>query len=61
MVEEGLRLTTLKEFGARSDGKKAKNRVHAEVGELPQRRCGRCNQTGHNARTCKQEVEVVSE
>ena len=61
IVEDGQRLTTLKEFGARSDGKKAKKQVRADVGEPTQRRCGRCNQTGHNARTCKQDVEVVSE
>jgi hypothetical protein len=60
-VEEGKRLTALKEFRARGDGKKSKKRVRAEVGEPSQRRCGRCNQTGHNARTCKNDVEVVSE
>jgi hypothetical protein len=60
-VKDGLRLTTLKEFGARSDGKRAKKQVHAEAGEPSQRRCGRCNKTGHNARTCKQVVEVDSE
>ncbi len=60
-VQEGLRLTILKEFGARSDGKKVKKRVRAEVGEPSQRRCGQCNQTRHNARTCKHEAEVVSE
>jgi len=59
-VEEGKRLTALKEFGARGDGKKSKKRVRAEVGEPSQRRCGRCNQTGHNARTCKNDVEVVA-
>jgi hypothetical protein len=32
-VEDGLRLTTLKEFGARSDGKRAKRRARADVGE----------------------------
>jgi hypothetical protein len=61
IVEDGARLTALKEFGARSDGKKPKTRVRAEAGEPSQRRCGRCNQTGHNARTCKQAVEVDSE
>jgi hypothetical protein len=59
-VEDGLQLTTLKEFGARSDGKKAKKRVRADGGESTQRRCGRCNRTGHNARTGKQDVEVAS-
>ena len=61
IVQDGLRLTTLKEFGARSNRKKAKKRVRAKGGEPTQRRCGQCNQTGHNARTCKQDVEVVSE
>jgi hypothetical protein len=60
IVEDGARLTALKEFGARSDGKKAKKQVRAEGGELTQRRCRQCNQTGHNARTCKQVVEVDS-
>ena len=61
VVEDGARLAALKDFGARSDGKKAKKRVRAEGGELSQRRCGQCNKTGHNARTCKQAVEVDSE
>ena len=60
-VEEGLRLTTLKEFGARSDGKKAKKRVRVEVGEPSQRRCRRCGEAGHNSRTCKQDIVVDSE
>ncbi|KAH6508685.1 hypothetical protein HBI58_010470 [Parastagonospora nodorum] len=60
-VEDGLRRTTLKEFGARSDGKKAKKQVRAGAGEPSQRRCGRCNETRHNARTCKKAVEVDSE
>jgi hypothetical protein len=61
VVEEGQRLTALKEFGARSDGKKQKKRVRAEGGELSQRRCRRCGEGGHNARTCKNKVEEVSE
>jgi hypothetical protein len=36
VVEEGERLAVLKEFGARSDRKKAKKRVHAEAGEPSQ-------------------------
>jgi hypothetical protein len=60
-VDEGMRLTTLREFGARSDGKKAKKRVRAEGGEPSQRRCGQCNKTGHNVRTCKQAAEIASE
>ena len=60
IVEDGLRLAALQEFGARSDGMKVKKRVRAEGGEPTQRRCRRCDKTGHNARTCKQEVEIVS-
>jgi hypothetical protein len=59
-VAEGVRLTTLKEFNARSDGKKAKKRARVEVGEPSQRRCGRCGEAGHNSRTCKQEAEIGS-
>ena len=60
-VKEGQRITALQEFGARSDGRKQKKRVRAEGGEPSQRRCGRCGKGGHNARTCKNEVEEVSE
>jgi hypothetical protein len=60
-VEDGARLAALKDFGARSDGKKPKKRVRAEVGEPSQRRCTRCKETGHNARTCQMVVEVDSE
>jgi hypothetical protein len=56
-VEEGERLATLREFGARSDGKKVKKRVRVEAGEPSQRHCRRCGKTGHNSRTCKQDVE----
>ena len=34
IVEEGLRLTTLKEFRARSNRKKAKKKARVKVGEL---------------------------
>jgi hypothetical protein len=59
-AREGLRLTTLKEFAARSDGKKAKKRARANADEPTQRRCGRCGEAGHNSRTCKKAVEVDS-
>jgi hypothetical protein len=60
-VKEGLRLTTLGEFRARSDGKKAKKARRAEGGESSQRRCTQCHEAGHNARTCTQKVETDSE
>jgi hypothetical protein len=34
IVKDRARLTALKEFGARSDGKKVKKQVRAEGGEL---------------------------
>jgi hypothetical protein len=57
-IEEGGQLTALKEFGARSDGKKAKKGVRTKAGEPSQRHCRRCGEAGHNTRTCKQ-VEVI--
>jgi hypothetical protein len=60
-VEDRARLAALKDFGARSDGKKLKKRVRAEVGELSQRQCTVCKETGHNAQTCKNVAEVDSE
>ena len=50
-IEEGARLAALKDFGARGDRKRSKRLVEAEVGEPSQRRCTRCKETGHNART----------
>ena len=61
IVEDGQRLAALKEFRARSNGKRAKKQVRAQEGKPAQRRCRRCSQTGHNARTCKINVEEVSE
>jgi hypothetical protein len=60
-AEEGVRLTTLKEFAARSDRKKAKKSARAEGSEPTQRRCRRCSEAGHNLRTCKKEAEIVSD
>jgi hypothetical protein len=54
VAEEGARLTALKEFGARSDRKRAKKRVRAKKGEPSQRCCKQCGEAGHNSRTCKQ-------
>jgi hypothetical protein len=60
IVEDGARLTALKEFRARSNKKKVKKQVRAKGGEPTQRRCRQCNKTRHNARTCKQVAEVDS-
>jgi hypothetical protein len=59
-VEEGIQLIALKEFGVRSDGKKAKKRARADKGGQVLRRCGRCGEAGHNTRTCKRDIKIVS-
>jgi hypothetical protein len=51
---EGVRLTILKRFGARSDGGKARKRVRADEGEPTRRRCRCCGEAGQvNARVKK--------
>ena len=40
---------------SRGDGESASKRVRGE------RRCGRCRQTGHNARTCAVEIDSASD
>ena len=56
-VSEGVRLTTLKEFEARGDGKKASKKRRVEPGTQSLRRCGRCSKAGHNARTCIKDAQ----
>jgi hypothetical protein len=56
-VKDGVRLTTLQEFEARSDRKKAKKRARVEVGRLLQRRCRHCSEMEHNTRTYKKNTE----
>jgi hypothetical protein len=60
-VEDGVHLTTLKEFNARSDGKKSKKTARIKVGKPSQRRCRRCSDAGHNSHTCRQETVIASE
>jgi hypothetical protein len=60
-VEEGQRLTALKEFGALGDGKKAKKRARADEGDQPARRCSKCGEAGHNLRMCKNNADVAQE
>ncbi len=53
---EGVRLTALKEFNARSDGKKAKKKARVDTGTQSLKRCRTCGEAGHNARTCKKDA-----
>jgi hypothetical protein len=50
-VEDGQRLTSLSEFGAHSNGKKAKKQVCTKGGMPFQMQCRQCNETGHNVHT----------
>jgi hypothetical protein len=52
-VKDRVQLTTLKEFNARSNRKKAKKKACVKVGEPSQRRCRRCNKASYNLRICK--------
>jgi hypothetical protein len=57
-VKDGIRLITLKEFRACSDGKKAKKRACVEMGKPLQRRCRCSGEARHNLRTCRQEATI---
>jgi hypothetical protein len=59
-AKEGVRLTTLKEFIARSNRKKAKKSARAKGSKLTQKHCRRCGEARHNLRTCKQVKEIAS-
>jgi hypothetical protein len=41
--------------------KKARGSGDQELAQLSVRRCGNCGKTGHNARTCKKDIEASSE
>jgi hypothetical protein len=56
-VGEGVRLTTLKEFNARSDGKRASKKARVGPSTQSSRRCSVCGEAGHNARTCKNKLQ----
>ena len=60
-IEEGIRLTAVKEGGACSSGGKGKKKVGVSKSGQSQRRCRRCSGTGHDARTCKKGAETVSD
>ena len=57
IVSEGVRLTTLKEFNARGDGKRASKKARGETGTQSSRHCGTCGAAGHNARTCRKDAQ----
>ena len=60
-IEETLTVGEVQEVlaeqagSSRSDGESASKRMRGE------RRCGRCKQTGHNARTCAVEIDSASD
>ena len=60
-VSEGVRLTTLKEFNACGNGKRASKKARGETGTQSLRRCGICSKAGHNARTCKNNAQDTIE
>jgi ribosomal protein L32 len=54
---EGVRLATLKEFNARSDGKKAQKRARGDRSTQSSRRCSKCGEAGRNRTTCKKDAQ----
>jgi hypothetical protein len=54
-VSEVTNLIAEKEGISCKEGKTPAKRMRAE------RRCSRCNETGHNSRTCKVEIEDVED
>ena len=51
----------MREVADQQKGKKCWSQDAADGGAPAQRRCGRCGETGHNARTCKKEEDTPSE
>ena len=54
-VGEVANLIAEREGGGQKEGREGVKRV------CTQRRCGRCRETGHNARTCKVEIVDASD
>jgi len=46
---------------APQESKKARSSGNQEPAQPALRRCGNCGKTGHNARTCKKDIEASSE
>jgi hypothetical protein len=60
-VSQGLELASLKEFGARRDGKRASKSVCTEEAGPSPRHYKTCRETGHDSRTCRKDAEIVSD
>jgi hypothetical protein len=57
----GAQLVALESLGAQSGQKRARGSGGAGVTKPTQRRCGKCGEVGHNARTCSKAEEETSE
>jgi hypothetical protein len=60
-VEEGQRLTLLKEVGQSNKRKKGSDGEEADEGTKGKRHCKTCGETGHNSRTCQKGAENCSD
>ena len=58
-IDEGKWLSTIKEFGAHSNGERAKKSRKIQDQSSTQQRCRNCNKPGHNTRTCKQAADSL--
>lgn len=58
---EGSQLVAAELLAAQTGSKRARGSGGADEARPTQRRCSKCRETGHNARTCQKDEEVASE
>ncbi|EMD59974.1 hypothetical protein COCSADRAFT_100458, partial [Bipolaris sorokiniana ND90Pr] len=59
-IEETLTISKVQEVLAKQAGSSRSNRESALKRVRGERQCRRCKETGHNARTCKVEIDSTS-
>ena len=60
-VQEGRDLVAQNDVGQQIEGEMRENGGRRKRTETKERRCGRCGNIGHNARTCQKDVDIISE
>jgi len=60
-IQEGQRILTQTAAEEQIREEMRKGGIQPRTGETRQRRCGTCDETGHNARTCLKEQETTIE
>ena len=60
-TEEASQLITPDDVVEEGQGRESSKRVRTGSSKAQTRRCGRCNKTGHNSRTCQEDVSDASD